>query len=64
MTDDSYVTNDAWLTHAARPDTIDEIADQFERREDGAISFWTEVTSRRAAREASLAPRFAERRAG
>ena len=60
----SYVTNEAWVAHAARPDTIDEIADQFERRQDGAVSFWTEVTSRRVAREAHLAPRVAERRAG
>jgi hypothetical protein len=60
----SYVTNAAWIAHAARPDTIDEIADQFERRQEGAVSFWTDVTGRRAIREAHLAPRLADRRAG
>ena len=64
MADDTYVTNAAWLEPATRPDTIDEIADQFERPRDGALSFWTDVTVRRAERQARLAPRHLERRAG
>jgi hypothetical protein len=32
MSDDRYVTQSAWLEPAGRPDLIDEIADQFERR--------------------------------
>jgi hypothetical protein len=53
MTDD-YVTNGAWLSNPARDETIDEVADQFERRE-GAVAFWNEVSSRE---------RYTERRAG
>ena len=62
MTDD-YVTNDAWLTKAARPDTIDEIADEFERPS-GSTAFWSDITVRRAERSLRLAPRAIERRAG
>ena len=29
---DGYVTNDTWVRTAGRPDAIDEVADQFERR--------------------------------
>lgn len=63
MTDD-YVTNSAWLALASRPDTIDEIADQFERPRPGAEAFWTRLHPQRAAREARIAPRQLERRAG
>jgi hypothetical protein len=28
---DDYVTNDAWLANPSRDETIDEVADQFER---------------------------------
>jgi hypothetical protein len=28
----AYVTNGEWRSTAARPDTIDDVADQFERR--------------------------------
>jgi len=31
MTDNFYVTNSAWTAAPMRADTIDEIADQFER---------------------------------
>jgi hypothetical protein len=61
MTDD-YVTNDAWNT-AARPDTIDEIADEFERPS-GATAFWSDIGVRRAQRDMRLDPRPIERRAG
>jgi hypothetical protein len=65
MTDESYVTNDAWLSIAERKDTIDEIADQFERPVAcGAAAFWDDVTVRRVVRETSLVPRTVERRAG
>jgi hypothetical protein len=60
---DDYVTNAAWRAGTARADTIDEIADQFERPS-GADAFWNDVTVRRAAREMALAPRRIERRAG
>ena len=63
MTDD-YVTNAAWLANPSRPDTIDEIADQFERTRPGAEAFWTDVQTQRAAREARIAPRHIQRRAG
>lgn len=32
MSEDSYVTRESWLRPAGRSDSIDEIADQFERR--------------------------------
>jgi hypothetical protein len=65
MTDDTYVMNGAWLTPTGRPDAIDEIADQFERRApSGAAEFWDDVSARRVLREVSLAPRSFERRAG
>jgi hypothetical protein len=54
MTDD-YVTNDAWRANPSRDETIDEIADQFERRREGAAAFWDDVRSR---------ARYPERRAG
>jgi hypothetical protein len=60
---DDYVTNDAWLRNATRPDSIDEIADQFERPS-GSSAFWTDVSVRRAERSMRLAPRTIERRAG
>jgi hypothetical protein len=60
MTDD-YVTNAAWLANPSRPDTIDEIADQFERARPGAEAFWT---GWHAARESRVASRHLERRAG
>ncbi|MBE7188505.1 hypothetical protein [Jatrophihabitans endophyticus] len=31
-----YVTNDSWVRTAGRPDAIDEVADQFERRAEPA----------------------------
>ena len=62
-TGDAYVTNGAWLSSATRADTIDEVADQFERPS-GAQSFWSEVSQRRAERIARLTPRSIERRAG
>jgi hypothetical protein len=62
MTDD-YVTNGAWLAKPARPDTIDEIADEFERPS-GATTFWSDIGVRRAERDMRLAPRTIERRAG
>ncbi len=58
-----YVSNAAWLTIPVRPDTIDEIADQFERPT-GAITFWSDIVTRRAERDTRLAPRVMERRAG
>ncbi len=63
MPDDSYVTNAAWTANQGRVDAIDEIADQFERPS-GAVAFWDDVTTRRLARESTLAPRTLERRAG
>jgi hypothetical protein len=42
MSDDSYVTNAAWLRTAGRVDLVDEIADQFERPSDPA---WPQVRS-------------------
>lgn len=62
MTDD-YVTNDAWLSKAARPDSIDEIADEFERPS-GSTAFWSDLNVRRTERDLRLAPRTIERRAG
>jgi len=59
-----YVTNSAWLATPSRPDAIDDIADQFERRQRGDEAFWTSVLTERAARDARLAPRVIERRAG
>ena len=42
MTDNSYVTNSAWVRQVGRPDAIDEVADQFERpAEDGRAAFWS-----------------------
>lgn len=45
MTEPDYVTHAAWTAPAGRPDAIDEIADQFERRgattTSGAEAFWT-----------------------
>jgi hypothetical protein len=41
MSDEDYVTNDAWLRTAARADAIDDIADQFERPAVGAEAFWS-----------------------
>ncbi len=58
-----YVSNSAWLATASRPDTIDEIADQFERTERGDEAFWTQLLTQRAARDQRLAPRHLERRA-
>lgn len=46
---EDYVSNEAWLTGAGRPDAIDELADQFERP--CAAEFWTELGARRAQRE-------------
>jgi hypothetical protein len=63
MTEGSYVTNGAWLSQPARDDSIDEIADQFERPA-GAVAFWDDVAVRRAMREPTLVPRSMERRAG
>jgi hypothetical protein len=38
---DDYVTQAAWHAPAARPDAIDEVADQFERpAAAGAQQFW------------------------
>jgi hypothetical protein len=31
MSDDTYVTNAAWLRPVGRPDLVDDVADQFER---------------------------------
>ena len=64
MTDD-YVSNDAWLVKAARPDTIDEIADEFERPS-WAVEQRSGRTSACAAPSAilRLARRTIERRAG
>jgi hypothetical protein len=41
MTDETYVTNEAWLRPAGRPDLIDDVADQFERPAAGAAGFWS-----------------------
>jgi hypothetical protein len=42
MSDQDYVTNDAWLRQVGRPDAIDEIADQFEHPvARGAEAFWS-----------------------
>jgi hypothetical protein len=41
MSDETYVTNDAWLRTAGRPGSIDEVADQFERPA-GEAAFWSE----------------------
>ena len=60
---DEYVSNAAWLAGDVRADAIDDIADQFERPT-GAATFWNEVSVRRTIREATLAPRVWERRAG
>jgi hypothetical protein len=40
-THDAYVTNGAWPGNTARPDTVDEIADQFERPLANAEQYWT-----------------------
>ena len=40
-----YVTNAAWLRTTGRPDSIDEVADQFERPTRGAEEFWTSGTT-------------------
>jgi hypothetical protein len=58
MTED-YVTNDAWLANPSRDETIDEIADQFERRHEGAAAFWDDVRGRRATED-----RYSVRMAG
>jgi hypothetical protein len=67
MSEDGYVTKDAWLNTGGRPDTIDDIADQFERPS-GAGAYWSSLELRRGAaiREtaASFVPRLIERRAG
>ena len=59
-----YVTNSAWLATPSRPDAIDDIADQFERRQRGDEAFWIAVLADRAAREARIAPRHLQRRVG
>lgn len=77
MTDDSYatdpyVTNAAWLRQAARPDAIDEVADQFERPvAEGSTAFWTAEdaapwprSSRGWRSMERMHPRALERRAG
>jgi hypothetical protein len=71
MPDDSYVTNAAWLRQAARPDAIDEVADQFERPADGAAAFWSGEeaapwprSSRGWRSMERMHPRALERRAG
>jgi len=72
MTDDSYVTNSAWLQPAARPDVIDDVADQFERPAPaGATAFWTADAAAAWPRSSSgwrsmerMYPRALERRAG
>jgi hypothetical protein len=40
--DEDYVSNAAWVRPAGRPDTIDEVADQYERpvAGSGSIAFW------------------------
>jgi hypothetical protein len=58
-----YVSNSAWLASSSRPDTIDEIADQFERVERGDEAFWTRVLTERAARDQRIAPGYLEQRA-
>jgi hypothetical protein len=40
VVDEPYVTSDAWVRLAGRPDLIDDVADQFERPS-GATSFWS-----------------------
>ncbi len=57
------MTNSAWLATPSRPDTIDEIADQFERAQPGAEAFWTELHTRRSARQHHIAPIRSTRRA-
>ncbi len=42
-----YVSNAAWLEPPGRADTIDEVADQFERPS-GAAEFWAAVARRAA----------------
>ena len=69
MSDDSYVTNSAWRANDARPDTIDEIADQFERpAPSGLESFWARVELKHSAPARAAADPFLrrciERRAG
>lgn len=63
MSDETYVTSAAWVARPGRADAIDEVADQFERP-DGATRFWNEITTRRLARAATIAPRAVDRRAG
>jgi len=44
MSDESYVSNAAWLRTTGRVDTIDDVADQFERPAawpSGPSEFWT-----------------------
>ena len=59
-----YVTKAAWLANPSRPDAIDDIADQFERRQRGDEAFWTAVLAERAARVTRIAPRHLHRRVG
>jgi hypothetical protein len=72
MSDQEYVTNDAWLRQAGRPDLVDEVADQFERPVAvGMQSFWSAQPPARWPRGSRgwrsagrLHPRALERRAG
>jgi len=69
MTDDTYVTQGAWLLPAGRADAIDDVADQFERSAPaGADAFWNSLDLRRGApiqaAAASFRMRTIERRAG
>jgi hypothetical protein len=48
VSEQEYVTNDAWLRQVGRPDAIDEIADQFERPvARGVEAFWTAASGPR-----------------
>jgi len=62
MSDESYVSNAAWLRTTGRVDTIDDVADQFERPAawpSGPSEFWTGGARWRHSR----APRVAHRAA-
>lgn len=72
MADETYVTNGAWVRLVGRPDSIDEVADQFERPvvAQGMESFWSHYEATRWPRSSRgwrsmdrLHPRVLERRA-
>ncbi len=65
--DDSYVTNGAWLRQVGRPDLVDDIADQFERPVAAAAADQEVAWPRRSRGWRSMEPAHThplERRAG